>query len=224
MSYTDRKSGNNQKALTGGLVALIQGGIVLALINGFAVTIFEQDPPPRIQGTQIDLKPIPPEPLPEPKATPKDPVSDPVRVTRLPLEPNRPVDVTLPTAGFPTGGSTGIDDLGDIAIGPTQQPPRFTPKLARPGNDAASWVTASDYPTREIRAGHQGSVRFELAIDERGRVDRCTVLASSGYPALDEATCKYIGKRARFEPAMNGDGRNVPGTYSGTIRWVIPRD
>lgn len=225
MSYADRKSDNNQKALTGTLVAVIQAGVVLALINGFAVTVLEKEPAPRTVGEQIKLDPIPPEPSPEPAAKPAEPViSDPVRVAKLPLDSNQPVDLTTPKVVVPTGGSTGIEDPQVPLVRPEPQPPRFAPKSARPGNDAASWVTESDYPARELRAGHQGDVRFRLAIDERGRVGQCTIIASSGYPALDQAACKFISKRARFEPATNGDGGAVPGTYSGTIRWVIPRD
>lgn len=42
---------------------------------------------------------------------------------------------------------------------------------------------------------------------------------------VKKATCKYVTRRARFEPASNGDGEKVTGAYSGTIRWVIiPKD
>lgn len=227
MSFVDGRSGSDRKALTGGLVVLIQGGLAIALINGFAVTVLETDPPPRLAGEQIRLDPIPPQPTPDPTTEPERPVTrDPVevpRVTKTPIDTNKPVVVASDIPTFPTGDVVSGDDF-TFSEPPAKAAPRFTPRAARPSNDAAGWVTTSDYPTREIRAGHQGTVRFELAIDARGGVSRCTIVASSGYPGLDEATCKFVSRRARFEPATNGDGERVGDTYSGTIRWVIPRD
>lgn len=225
MSYIDRKPPNHQKALAGGLVALIQGGLALALVNGFAVAFFEKEPQPRTIGEQIELPPIPPEATPEPVVEPSPRVAtDPRPADATPLEPNRPVDLTPTVIDLRPGEVALGDDLPLPRVEPTSKPPRFAPKAAKPGNDVAGWVTTDDYPTQEIRAGHQGAVRFQLAIDARGRVSQCTILASSGYPALDQATCKQVTRRARFDPATDGDGNAVGGAYSGTIRWVIPRD
>jgi protein TonB len=56
-----------------------------------------------------------------------------------------------------------------------------------------------------------------------GRVADCTITSSSGSPDLDEATCANVTRRARFNPAM-ADGKPTTGSYSGRIRWVIPKD
>lgn len=226
MSYIDRKPPNHQKALAGGLVALIQGGLALALVNGFAVAFFEKEPQPRPIAEQIELPPVPPEATPDPVPEPSPSVAPnrPRPADVSPLERNRPVDLTPTVIDMRPGDIALSDDPVLPGIEPTPKPPRFTPKAARPSNDAAGWVTTDDYPTQEIRSGHQGAVRFQLAIDPRGRVSQCTILASSGYPALDQATCKYVTRRARFDPATDSDGILVGGTYSGTIRWVIPRD
>lgn len=227
MSYTDRNSNGNQKALTGGIVALIQGGLVLALVNGFAVTMFKSDPPKRPEATQIKLEPLPVPPAPEPKTVPDQQVDQPMLtapIPRLPLPTNEPLPVatTLPTAV-----PTSFDSREKIAVAlptPTETPALFQPRGALPRNDASGWVTTQDYPTAELRAEHQGSVRFRLDVDARGRVSQCAVVTSSGYAGLDEATCKFVSRRARFDPATNADGQSVAGSYLGTIRWIIPRD
>lgn len=226
MSYVDRKPAKHQKALAGGFVALIQGGLALALINGFTVTFFDEEPPVRTEAEQIKLPPIPPEPTPDPTVEPSQAVTPdrPIPMPTASLEPNRPVGLTPVVPDFRPGDIALDDDLVPPVIQPTSKPLRVTPKAARPSNNAAAWVTTDDYPTREIRAGHQGTVRFELAIDPRGRVSQCMIVVSSGYPALDEATCRYVTRRARFEPATDADGERVADRYAGTIRWVIPRD
>ena len=41
---------------------------------------------------------------------------------------------------------------------------------------------------------------------------------------LDEATCRLIMLRSRFNPATDRRGRAVVGTYSNRVRWVIPKE
>lgn len=229
MSYVDRHSkeaDNSRKILTSGVVALIQGGLVLALVNGFAVTLLKSDPPRRPEATQIRLDPMP-VPPPEPKARPDQAVDQPLLTAparRIPIQVNDPVEVA---ATIPNAAPTPFEPAEKLAFvqpTPTETPVRFQPKGAMPRNAASGWVTTQDYPTADLRAEHQGSVRFRLDIDAQGRVSQCSIVASSGFTGLDEATCKYVSRRARFEPATNADGQPATGNYLGTIRWIIPRD
>jgi protein TonB len=57
-----------------------------------------------------------------------------------------------------------------------------------------------------------------------GKVSSCQVTSSSGSPDLDEATCSNVTRRARFNPATDGEGQPTSGSYSGRVRWVIPED
>jgi protein TonB len=57
-----------------------------------------------------------------------------------------------------------------------------------------------------------------------GRVADCSITRSSGSPDLDEATCSNIRRRARFEPAKDGNGQPTTGSYASSVRWVIPKD
>ncbi len=227
MSYGDGNSGSRKKALTGGVVALIQGGLAIALVNGFAVTMFAPSPPRHMPSNFYPTAPIPPERVETPKAAPDTAlVRDPVITAPQPLSPlvqDTPL-VTVPTGPIlPTGGTEAGSGLIATPV-PSDPPARFAPKVARPRGDVARWVTTDDYPTADVRAGHTGTVRFRLAIDGAGRVTGCTVTQSSGYAGLDAATCRNVTKRARFDAASDGTGDKVTGTYEGTIRWVIPQD
>jgi len=229
MSYVNARNGNSNRAVTAGVVAVIQTGVILALVNGFGVTIFP--PKPKIDRPMVDFTqpvPPPPEPSPQPSASPTVEPSFTARPVPQPLPTRDPVIV--PADPFPIPVPTG--PIGGFGNGPTQllpseapsPRPAFAPKAAKPKNNPATWVTTSDYPSRDLREGNQGRVAFELAIDKQGRVSACRVTASSGFPGLDAATCKYVSQRARFEPATDETGARVAGQYSGTLRWVIPLD
>jgi protein TonB len=94
--------------------------------------------------------------------------------------------------------------------------------IARPKGSLGEWVTDADYRSRWIREGMSGTARFTLAIDPSGRISECTITRSSGHAELDAATCRLIERRARFEPARDGAGNRVAGTYSNAINWKIP--
>lgn len=228
MSYTDGNSGNrNKKVLTGGVVALIQGGLAIALVNGLAISFFNPEPPRHLPSTIYPTAPIPPQPTETPRVEPEKAVRTNTVITapqpRLPIVPESsiitvPLGPVLPTGGVETG-ETFI-----VTPKPSEPAARFAPKTARPRGNVAGWVTTQDYPTADVREGHTGTVRFRLALDVSGRVTGCTVTLSSGYPGLDAATCRNVSKRARFDAASDAMGDKVAGTYDGTIRWVIPQD
>lgn len=103
-------------------------------------------------------------------------------------------------------------------------PPRFTPKAAVPKGNPGSWATTNDYPSRALREERAGVTGFRVSVTADGRVASCSVTSSSGSPDLDEATCSNVTRRARFTPAMDGEGKPTEGSYSGRIRWVIPKE
>lgn len=220
MAYTDHRTGRNQRAVATAVVALIQGAAIVALINGFTVKFFDRPPPERTEAAQIPITPIPlPPPPPETKID--KPVLEPTVSTRdVVLTPRQiPVDA-VPTLPVPDITPTPFFDPT-----PTPSPTQtFTPRAAKPRNAPGGWATTNDYPARDLREGNQGTTRFSLAIDANGRVQSCTVIASSGHPGLDRATCEKVSRRAQFEPATDGEGRRVASTFTSAIRWQIPQD
>jgi len=230
MSYVDGNSGSRNKAVTGGVVALLQFGFVLALVNGFAVKFFPPEKPRNLPSQLYPTAPLPPKPTEPPKTeTPQilehetriDTPQQRITLTPQPTITTTPTIIDLPS---PTGGIDGPREMGLPTVGPSEPPARFTPRTARPRGNVAGWVTTEDYPTMDIRSGHTGTVRFRLAIDGAGKVADCTITQSSGFPGLDAATCRNVSKRARFDAASDGTGAKVAGSYDGTIRWVIPQD
>lgn len=228
MSYSDRTAdpkADFRRRATGvaGVVAIhaALAGIVVAGLS--VVTIIREEKGPI---ATFDVpKPVPPPP--PPTDQPSDPVAE-----RLPQVPTPPIPLP-PQPGPQVDFKDVIDDLPpytapDPIPGPTLQPdpprptPTFTPRLARPSNGPAGWVTADDYPSQELREGIEGQLRYRLSVASNGRVTACEVIATSGARRLDEAACRMITRRARFDAATDGSGAKVVGTYSGTVRWEIP--
>ncbi|MGB7409086.1 MAG: energy transducer TonB [Pontixanthobacter sp.] len=127
-----------------------------------------------------------------------------------------------PTKTCPNGRTYPI-----TAVCPRPEPepepePRFTPKDPAPRGNPGSWASARDYPSRALREEREGVTRFRVNVGTNGRVTNCTVTGSSGHSDLDQETCKLVTRRARFNPATNGQGNEVAGTWSNAVRWQIP--
>lgn len=224
MPYVDANAGKSRKLLTSGAVALLQAGLVLAVIKGFTVAFVQTEPPRHLPSQTFPTAPMPdpvetPRVDPEPQATRESVIER--RVTPVPA--NDPVD-TEPWVPATSGTGTLTDVVIVPQVDPVDPPPRYAPKAAMPRGAISAWVTTDDYPAADLRMGHTGTVRFRLAIDENGRVASCAITEPSGYPGLDAATCRHVTRRARFDPATGADGQRVAGSYAGTIRWMIPRD
>lgn len=216
MAYADQQmSGNKIIAIV--LVALIHVAVGYALITGLAysavkkaiervTTVDINEPPPPPPDT-----PPPPQPdTPPPPVAPPPPINISVAPPPIQVQPNIPPPAPVIRIVPP-------------AAPPAPPPPRFTPKPATPRGNPGSWATTDDYPSRALREEREGVTRFTVTVSPEGRVTNCTVTASSGSPDLDEAACRSITRRARFNPATNGDGEKVAGTYSNSVRWQIPK-
>ncbi|MCB2059276.1 MAG: energy transducer TonB [Novosphingobium sp.] len=207
MAYVDQSmSGNRVTALI--IVALIHIVLGYALVTGLAyeaakkviqrVTtvdikeeVKEEEPPPPPK--KVDLPPPPPV-APPPKIN--------VAVAPPPIQ-----TVTTPPPPAPI-----------VLAPPAPAPPPPPPKPATPRNDPGSWATPNDYPSRALREERTGTTGFRVTIDDNGRVANCTITSSSGHSDLDEATCKFVTRRARFRKPSDGYGS----VYSNRVRWVIP--
>jgi TonB family protein len=92
--------------------------------------------------------------------------------------------------------------------------------LGSPGD----WATTDDYPASAIRNEESGTAGFTVTIGVDGRVTQCTIISSSASAALDEATCRLVRERAKFQPALNAKGKPVEDHYTNRIKWVLPLD
>jgi zinc protease len=89
--------------------------------------------------------------------------------------------------------------------------------------DMPRWFGAADYPSKAQRKGVEGTVGYQLSIDMAGIVTGCRITASSGQAMLDRPTCDLLRARGRFTPAHDASGTAVASSYSGKIRWTLPK-
>jgi periplasmic protein TonB len=221
MAYLDNRRTKNRTAAIIAVTAL-EAAVIYAVISGLAVTFIEHKDD-TLTGIQIPLTPPPP-PRPTESATPRETKINTPDDTRIETIPNqfgtetvgpRPMDTPTPIDMGPVVIETPPPTIPD----PT---PSYTPRSAQPRGKPGEWVTTNDYPTRDLREGHQGVTQFSVSVGTDGRVQSCTIVSSSGHPGLDAATCAKVTARAGFNPATDSSGTTVTGTYTNSIRWVIP--
>ncbi len=206
------------------VVAGVHAGLGALLILGLNVDVIPiPESGPLVAFTREAPKPKPPEKTPDPKPRTEQPKS----VTYV---PPTTLDLTVTPTKTPEIPVQWLDDVilvpdGKLVIEPNETMPparKFRPKSAAPRGDRAGWVTTDDYPSRDLREGNTGKVLYEVSVGTNGRVTDCRVTGSSGHPGLDKATCDKLTHRARFDPATDGNGAKVEGSYSGSVLWRIP--
>jgi protein TonB len=217
MSYADQQvSGNRVAAFI--IVALLHVLLGYALISGLAYEGMKQLVK---KVTTVDIKKDEPkkEPPPPPKAKAAPPpiVAPPPKIN---VNVTPPPVTTVTTPPPPAPIVPVIAPPAPVA----PPPPKFQPKPAAPKGNPANWATTNDYPSRALREEREGTTGFRVSVGADGRVTSCTITSSSGSPDLDEATCSNVTRRARFNPAMDGEGQPTTGSYSNRVRWVIPKD
>ena len=217
MAYADQEmSGNRIASFV--VVALLHVVVGYALVTGLAYEAVQQVVK---KVTTVDIKKD--EPKKEPPPPPKKAAAPPPIVAP---PPKINVNVTPPpvqTVVTPPPAAPVVPIIAPPApVAPP--PPRVQPKQPTPKGNPANWATTNDYPTRALREEREGTTSFRVSVGPDGRVTGCTVTNSSGSPDLDEATCSNVTRRARFNPATDGEGQPTTGSYSNRVRWVIPKD
>jgi protein TonB len=215
MAYADQSmSGNKITAII--IVALIHILLGYALVTGLA---YEATKKIIKRVTTVDIKEEvkkeeepPPPPKKQPEAPPP-PVAPPVKIN-VQTTPPQITTVTTPPPPAPIVPVA----LPPAPAAPPPPPPPPPPKPAAPRNNPGTWATPNDYPSRALREERTGTTTFRVTISPDGRVASCSITGSSGHADLDEATCKNVTRRARFEKPSEGYGN----TYSNRVRWVIP--
>lgn len=227
MNYATTANRPNPLAVVGALGVPATVGAVL--VAGLAVKIVIAPEVPNPKATDIPDVVITPEIIEPDKAVETDTRTNPIPQPD-PLRPAPAPDPVITLTGpgtLPTGGTLSEDwgtGLGPVELPTVPQPaPTFDPVAAAPRGNPGNWIKTSDYRTSWIRRGYEGNARFSLKISASGKVTDCTVTGSTGYTALDRATCQLISSRAVFTPAKDASGANVAGTYSNVVNWRIPQ-
>lgn len=201
-----------------GLITFLFGWL---LISGLAIDIVKK------AAEKLDVMNVDePPPIEEPPPPPPD--------TKLPPPP--PVVIPPPKFAPPSNAPQvqsipnppPVQYLPSPTITPPAPPaPPATPDRSRPARSRGNennWVTNDDYPPSAAREEAQGTTATRLGVGPDGRVTSCEVTSSSGNAALDQAACRNLTRRARFEPALDRDGNPVAGSFSRRVRWVLPED
>ncbi|AOB33776.1 energy transducer TonB [Bordetella sp. H567] len=140
----------------------------------------------------IEKPPVPaPKPKPKPQPTPQPkPKPQPVQETPPPKPIEQPPAPPSPPTGAPDGATA--------TQAPRQGPPRDQPETVSnieylgPGPSAV-------YPMASKRRREEGRVTVLVVVNTQGAIEKATVVASSGFPRLDEAALDAV-RRVRFKP------------------------
>lgn len=112
------------------------------------------------------------------------------------------------------GAATSTAAVPQPAPGPAHGPERR--------GAAASLFAVDDYPAKAAGTGAHGKVVARLTVGASGRVVACSIVRSSGFPVLDDATCEILQRRSRYGPPVDRGGRPVEGTIDESITWIAP--
>jgi protein TonB len=109
-------------------------------------------------------------------------------------------------------------------ITPGPPPSLDMPPGAVPARElgTGSLVTGDDYPDDALYGGLQGRVVLVWTITSQGFVEHCYVVESSGHTQLDEAACRAVVRRARYEPARDREGRAIASAKRRGVVWRLP--
>jgi periplasmic protein TonB len=223
MAYADQQmSGNRITALI--VVGLLHVALGYALVTGLA---FEGMKAVVKRLTTVDIKEEvkkdEPPPPPKKDTAPPPPVAPPVKINVQTTPPQIQTTVTPPPPAPTVYVATPAPPAPPGPPPPPPPPPRGPDKQASPKGNPGGWASPSDYPQRELRDEKEGVTRFRVTVSAEGRVTSCDITGSSGSPGLDSTTCSLITRRGRFNPAQQ-DGQPVAGSWSSSVRWVIPKE
>jgi len=147
----------------------------------------------------------------QPRVAPPPLLLAPVPITRVDNAPaiEIPVAEAAPAASpaaHITAAAASVAGPQDLATELAVQCPERTPPR---------------YPSLAKRQREQGEVRLKVELDEFGRIDRVTIVRSSGSPRLDEAARTAI-ESWRCRPAER-DGRPVRAVALQSLAFVLER-
>jgi len=223
MSYLNHAHDPRRRATAIVTVGAVHALLAVGLLSGLAVE-FTEGVKKRFEATDFPLPQPTPEPDPPPTTTPPVTQIPPAPLPPIPRDPPpgpiyEPLDETKlvvdPLPPYPPGPGPAP------TLRPDPPAPGFTAKRAAPRN-SGTWIDDRDYPPSGIRNELEGSVGYRLVVGTNGRVSSCELTRTSGHRVLDDATCRLLSNRARFDPATDETGAKVMGTYSGSVTWELP--
>jgi protein TonB len=233
----------SRRATGAAAAVLIQAALGWLLINGLQARVTREV---AAALTVFDVEPVPP-PAPPPvpvrhaarrasgAAAPPHARAQPTIVVAPPpvirLPPPPPLVVAAPVAALGRDAAAGAADRGD-GTGAGGQGNGLgagrggdgTGAGGTPARQIAGDISWRDYPRAAREAGIEGDVTTRYIISTKGRIDRCTIVRSSGNDLLDSTACRLPIQRFRYDPARDGSGRPVEDVIEDTHHFHIDPD
>ncbi len=185
-----------------GLAAVLNIGLIAALASGLGVKIGTYTPPilkMRVIEPQTNKPQVIPPPNPTMERVPK--------VAQVPV----PIIQVAPDAMQQT-----------LQVQPEQQQQQQLP--AQAADAAASGLTNTHttppYPPTAFRLGQQGTTVLAITVAADGAVSDAQIVASSGFPELDQAAVSWVKEHWRYKPAMQG-GAAVPSRTQAAVKFNL---
>ena len=88
-------------------------------------------------------------------------------------------------------------------------------------NSGQSVRVTTGYPERALRNELTGTVGLTVTVTAEGKATNCVVTQSSGHAELDFAACKEIQEKARFDPALDAEGKPTSAQFSTKVTFRI---
>jgi periplasmic protein TonB len=189
----------------------------------------------------VTLPPPPPEERPAPEAPPAPPASpappqpqaeaepetEPLPIPPPEPAPPPPQPRPRPAPARPAAPAPAAQAAAPPPAGPVSQQPLTTgaaPALGAitpPGLADGIRNPTPDYPDEARQRGEQGVVGLLIRVTPNGTVEDVAVVASSGFPGLDNSAMRAV-RRWRFRPAMR-DGIPISGNIRTSIHFQLNR-
>ncbi|KPF77879.1 hypothetical protein IP88_05355 [alpha proteobacterium AAP81b] len=216
MAYADNQGMSRNRMMALGGVALLHVILGYALITGLALKVVKAIVNP-LEAVDIKEEAPPPEepPPPPPKDIEIPPYVPPPEVS---VQSDAPPPPTISTSSVPQTAPPVFTPPAPPAAPPAPPPP--APPTNPTDRGRGNTIGPDDYPDASRRAEETGVVRITITVAPDGRVSQCAVTASSGFPRLDEATCRVVQRRWRYNPGTR-DGKPVDATVSKKVTWKL---
>ena len=91
-----------------------------------------------------------------------------------------------------------------------------------PRSSPGNWIVSSDYPSKMLQEGQPSLVEFRLNIGENGLPTACHIQMTTRPKEFDEAVCKALMRRAKFEPALDADAKPLASYWRSKVYFRLP--
>lgn len=81
--------------------------------------------------------------------------------------------------------------------------------------------SGKDYPWSAVINRLGGTTSLEVLVDDKGAVADCSVTGTSGNATIDAQSCAIITDRAKFQPALDPQGKATRSSFSQRITWRV---